>query len=373
MDGLEIVPVRTRRERADFIRLPWAIYQNDPYWVPPLVSEMKTLLDVSRHPFFRHSSADFFLARRNGRWVGRIAAILNRNHNHFHKEKTAFFGFFETVNDMDVSSALLDCAGQWARDRGMLQLRGPANYSTNETTGLLIEGFDSFPCIMMPHNPPYYSDLIESSGFKKAMDLFAWDWNVNNVVNPKVERVARKLLRRAEVRVRPLDMRHFQREIEVIRDIYNDAWNGNWGFVPMTDAEFDHMAKSLKTIVDPRIVLIAEKRGAPVAFSLSIPDINPALKKVNGRLFPVGLPLLLYYSRRIRRVRTMALGVARKAQSWSGLGAALYYESFRRGTEAGYREGEFSWTLETNHMINRAIQLFDARVYKRYRIYQKLL
>lgn len=356
-----------------FIHLPWDIYRQDPHWVPPLIGDMKKLLDKNRHPFFIHSSADFFLARRNGEYAGRITAILNNNHNRFHNERTGFFGFFESVDDKEVASALLDHAARWARDRGMTELRGPMNYSTNETLGTLIEGFDSSPCIMMPHNPRYYPELIESAGFEKAMDLYAWWLQTERGLDSKIVRVGKKVLEDESIRVRTIDMKRFWEEVEVIKSIYNDAWSANWGFVPMTDAEFNHLAGDLKLVVDPRIVLIAEKNGEAVGFSLALPDLNQALKKINGRLFPMGLPLLLYHSRRIPQVRVLALGIAKKLQNWGGLGAALYYESFRRGVAAGYRSCEFSWTLETNDLINRSMKLFGAEIYKRYRIYRKPL
>jgi hypothetical protein len=373
LDRLEIVPVTNTREMRHFINLPWKIYQNDPCWVPPLRMDMKKLLDRKKHPFFGHSSADFFLARRNGEWVGRIAAILNNNHNQYHAEQTAFFGFFESVNEKDVASALLGRAEDWARERGMRQLRGPANYSTNETVGLLVEGFDSPPCIMMPHNPPHYSGLLEDNGFVKAIDLYAWWLLTEKGLNPKISRVGERVLKSEGIRVRSIEMKNYWAEVETIKKIYNDAWSTNWGFVPMTDSEFGHMAKDLKPAVDPRVLLIAEKGGEPVAFSLALPDFNQAFKKINGRLFPIGLPLLLYHARHIRQVRVLALGIAKKVQNWNGLGAALYYESFRRGVEAGYRSCEFSWTLESNDLINRSMQLFGAQIYKRYRIYQKVL
>jgi hypothetical protein len=356
-----------------FIRLPWKIYREDPYWVPPLLLDMKNLLDRAKYPFFLHSSADFFLARRNGEWVGRIAAILNNNHNSFQNERTAFWGFFESVNDQEVASALLEQAAQWGRVRGMLRLRGPMNYSTNETAGLLIEGFDSSPCIMMPHNPPYYVNLVEGSGFAKAMDLYAWFLLTEKGLSPKILRVGERVLKDQDIRVRSINMKKFWSDVEIIKGIYNDAWSTNWGFVPMTDAEFEHLAKDLKMVVDPRVLLIAEKDGEPVAFSLALPDVNLALKKINGRLFPFGLPLLLYHARRVRQVRVLALGISKKVQNWNGLGAALYYESFRRGVDAGYRSCEFSWTLENNDLINRSMQLFGAHIYKKYRIYEKAL
>ena len=373
MAQVEVIPVANSRDLRHFIRLPWTLYRDDPYWVPPLLVDMKKLLDKTKHPFFRHSSADFFLARRDGEWVGRIAAILNNNHNRYHNERAAFFGFFESIDDREVASALLGRAEQWARDLGMVELRGPMNYSTNETVGLLVEGFDSSPFVLMCHNPRYYSRLIEDAGFSKSMDLYAWWMQTEQGLNPKITRVGERVLKGEGIAVRPLNTANFREEVAIIQKIYNDAWSSNWGFVPMTDEEFRHLADDLKPVVDPRVVLIAEKGGEPVAFSLALPDFNQALKKINGRLFPLGLPLLLYHARHIRQVRVLALGIAKKVQNWNGVGAALYYESFRRGVAAGYRTCEFSWTLENNELINRSMQLFGARIYKRYRVYGKAL
>jgi hypothetical protein len=373
LNQVEIVSVKESREMRQFIRLPWKIYRKDRFWVPPLLLDMKNLLNRAKHPFFRHSSADFFLARRDGEWVGRIAAILNNNHNNFHNERTALFGFFECVNDRDAASALLERAAQWGREQGMTCLRGPMNYSTNETAGLLVEGFDSSPFIMMPHNPAYYAELVENAGFEKSMDLYAWFLLTDKGLNPKIVRVGERVLKDQNIRVRSINMKKFWSDVAIIKNIYNDAWSTNWGFVPMTDEEFEHLARDLKLVVDPRVVLIAEKNGEPVAFSLALPDINQALKKINGRLFPLGLPLLLYHTRHIQRVRVLALGISKKVQNWNGLGAALYYESFRRGVDAGYRSCEFSWTLENNDLINRSMQLFGAQVYKKYRIYERAL
>jgi hypothetical protein len=255
----------------------------------------------------------------------------------------------------------------------MERLRGPMNYSTNETVGLLVEGFDAPPYIMMPHNPAYYGDLIERAGFAKVMDLYAWHLLTDKGLSPKIARVGERVLKDQGIQVRRLNMKDFWEDVEIIHRIYNDAWSNNWGFVPMTDDEFHHMAKDLKMIVDPRVVLIAEKSGEPVAFSLALPDVNQALKKINGRLFPFGLLRLLYLTRRMQQVRVLALGISKKLQNWNGIGAALYYESFRRGVEAGFRSCEFSWTLEINDMINRSMRLFGAEIYKRYRIYEKPL
>ncbi|MDZ7292685.1 MAG: N-acetyltransferase [candidate division KSB1 bacterium] len=373
MPQIEILPVTTARDLREFMLLPWKIYHGDPYWVPPLIMDLKKLFDKKKHPFFEHSEVDFFLARRNGEYVGRIAAILNNNHNKFHNERCAFFGFFESVNDQEVASALLEKAASWGRERGMTVLRGPANYSSNDMWGLLTEGFDSSPVIMMTYNPRYYVDLIESAGFVKAMELYAWWFSKEQGLNPKILRVGEKVLQEHNITIRTLNMKKFWEEVEIVKRIYNDAWSNNWGFVPMTDAEFEFMAKELKPVVNPRLVLFAEREGEPVGFSLSLPDFNLALKKINGRLLPFGIFKLLYHARRIKQLRVVTLGVVRKLQSVGGIGSALYMETFRQGAAAGFETGEFSWTLENNIPINRGMELLGARIYKRYRLYDRPL
>jgi GNAT superfamily N-acetyltransferase len=370
---IEIIPVDDSRKLRAFIRLPWKIYQGDSYWVPPLIMDIKKLLDKKKHPFYLHSEAELFLARRNGENVGRIAAILNNNHNAFHNEKLAFFGFFEAINDTEVAAALFETAENWARAKGMTTLRGPANYSTNETCGLLVEGFDDRPRVMMTYNPKYYVDLIEGRGFTKAMDLYAWWMEKETGLNPKVVRVGEKLVQDERLVLRNLDLKNFPSEIQVIKKIYNEAWSDNWGFVPMTDAEFEHLAKDLKPVVDPRLVMIAEKNGEPVGFSLALPDLNEALHKINGRLLPFGIFKVLHHSRRIHTIRVLTLGLIRRLHANSGLGAVLYMEMFRRFVAAGFDKGEFSWTLEINDLMNRGIKLLGAKIYKRYRMYDKPL
>lgn len=373
MSKVEIVPVNTPRDQREFMLLPWKIYPalRDQQWVPPLIMDLKKIFDKTHHPFFQHSEADFFLARRNGETVGRVAAILNNNHNKFHNERCAFFGFFESINEPAVATALLETAADWARAKGVTTLRGPANYSSNDTWGLLVEGFDSPPAILMTYNPPYYVDLIEKAGFGKAMDLYAWWMTDAHGINEKILRIGESVLREEHIRLRTMNMKDFWGEVERVKKIYNDAWSNNWGFVPMTDAEFEFLAKDLKPVVDPRLVLLVEKEDEPVGFSLSIPDYNVALKKINGRLLPFGLLKVLYHKRSIRHVRVITLGVVRKLQANSGLGAALYMETFRHGVAAGFHAGEFSWTLENNVAINRGMKLLGAEVYKRYRIYER--
>jgi len=371
VSSVEIVNVRNGRELRDFIRLPWSIYRGNPYWVPPLIIDVQKLLNKQKNPFFQHSTADFFLAKRDGQTVGRIAAILNNNHNRFHNEKIAFFGFFESINDRTVGDALLNHAAVWGRERGMVILRGPMNYSTNDTCGLLIEGFDKLPCILMPYNPPYYLELLEHNQLRKAMDLYAWWGDDKTGLNEKIIRVGEHALKRYGITIRTLDMTHFDRDVEIIKQIYNDAWSANWGFVPMTDAEFAHLAKDLKPVVNPKLVLIAMQGGQAIGFSLSIPDLNVALHKINGRLLPFGLLKLFYHARQIQHVRVITLGIVRRLQKTRGLGALLYMETFRRCVAAGFPQGEFSWTLENNALINSGMELLNGKIYKRYRIYER--
>jgi len=373
LSQIEIVPVDGPRRLRDFIMLPWKIYRGNPDWVPPLIMDMKKLLNRKKHPFFQHSEAEFFLARRNGELVGRIAAILNNNHNRFHNEQCAFFGFFETIADQEVANALLETAATWARQKGMKILRGPANYSSNDTWGLLVEGFDRPPVIMMTYNPAYYVELLEGAGFRKVMELYAWRMDKSIPLNPKIQRVGEKVLHEHGLKIRTLNRRNFWQEVEIVKKIYNDAWSRNWGFVPMTDAEFEFMARELKPVVDPRLVLFAEKEGEPVGFSLSLPDFNQALHKINGRLLPFGIFKVLYHARKIQSIRVLTLGVVKRLQNVSGIGSALYMETYRRGIAAGFDSGEFSWTLETNLTINRGMQLLGANLYKRYRLYEKPL
>jgi GNAT superfamily N-acetyltransferase len=373
MGTLTVHPVRNRRELKQFILFPWKVYKGDPNWVPPLIVDMKEMLDKKKNPFFLHSDAEFFLARRDGEVVGRIAAIQNNRHNEFHKEKTGFFGFFEVLRDYDAASALFDAAASWLKDRGLELMRGPANYSTNDTVGFLLEGFERPPVVLMTYNPPYYLDFCQRYGFQKAKDLYAYLMTSDQPLPEKAIRVAESLKRRENVEFRTVNMKRFWEEVELVFQIYNDAWSLNWGFVPLTREEIDHIAKQLKMILDPDLVLIALVNGEPAGFSLALPDINQALIKIrNGRLFPFGLPKLLWYMRKINGIRVFTMGVVRKYQK-RGIDSLFYVETYRRGVAKGHRWGEFSWILEDNVMMNRAAESLGARVYKRYRIYDKPL
>lgn len=373
---LTIQECRTPAERRAFVTFPWRVYRGDPYWVPPLIGERMIFFDPQRNPFYQHAEVALFMARRDGEPVGTIAALINHQHNAFHNERVGFFGAFEVLPDREAAHALLATARDWVRSRGMTALRGPATFSTNEECGLLIEGFNDPPRILMTYNPPYYRDFIESFGFQKAMDLYAYELTVEVFNWPeKLVRVVEKLKSRAKFRVRRADIRRFREELDRIKKVYNSAWERNWGFVPLTDAEIEHMAAQLIQFVDPDLVFIAEVDEEPIGFSLTLPDMNQALRKAYPR---PGVPewwtlLKLLYYWKVRRVvdtiRVFAMGVV---ESWrsQGVSALFYYETAKAALPKGYRRAEMSWVLENNLMMNRDIQAMGGRIYKIYRIYE---
>ncbi|MFQ5674406.1 MAG: hypothetical protein ACE5G1_00795 [bacterium] len=369
--SINIKPVRTRRDLKAFIRLPWKIYQGNPHWVPPLILDMKNLLNKRKNPFFKHSEAQLFLAYRNQDLVGRIAAIVNNNHNRAHQEKTGFFGFFESINDQQAADELLKQAELWLKEKGMNSLRGPANFSSNDTWGLLIEGFDISPAILMTYNPEYYINLLETSGLRKIKELFAYTFTRDMPIPERFERFAQKTLEDKSISFRKIDLKNFRDEVEIVHEIYNDAWQNNWGFVPMNKEEFTHLAKDLKAAVDPDIVYIAEVSGEPAGFSLSLPDYNEILKDLNGRLLPFGIFKLLLNKGKVQGIRVITLGVKQKFQKKRGLAPTFYYETYTRGKKKGYSKAEFSWILEDNTLMNRALEGLGAILYKKYAIYER--
>lgn len=372
--AVEVRPVRGRGDRHRFVTLPWRIYAGDPDWVPPLIGDEKKFIDPRHNPFFEHAEVEHFLAWRDGQPVGRIAAIHNHLHNQHHEDRVGFFGLFECIDDGDVAGALLDTASAWVRDRGLDTLRGPMNYSTNDTCGLLVEGFEGAPYIMMPYNPAYYRELLEGRRFAKAKDVIAYRITEADVQAGQADRIERVLRRRVknldQVRVRPLDKKRWDDEVAIVRDLYNQAWERNWGFIPFTPAEFDHMAKEMKLIVDPDLVGILEVSGQPVGFGLGLPDANIALRRANGRLFPVGLVKILLAKRDIRRFRVPILGLLKEHRGL-GYDVMLYLHLVREGMRKGYREAEMSWILEDNLPMRRGIENLGGRPYRTYRIYDR--
>jgi GNAT superfamily N-acetyltransferase len=372
--AVEVRPVQGRGDRDAFLRLPWRIYEDDPAWVPPLLHDVRTLLDPDKHPFHRHADVQCFLAWRGGNPVGRIAAIVNRAHIDFHEERAGFFGLWETIDDVAVSNALLQTAERWLVERGMHTVRGPFNLSSNDelySGGVLIDGFGFPPIVMMAHSPPYYASLLEGAGYEKSKDLLSY-WLAGEQPPERLTRGAERILRREGITIRSIDMRRFDEEVAIVQDIYNSAWERNWGFLPMTGEEIEHMARQLRPVVNPRLCAIAEADGEPVGFALGLPDYNQALRHVNGRLFPFGLLKLLWYRRKIDAARVLTLGVKRGYRS-KGLDALLILHIWREGVRAGYAKGECSWILEDNWDMRRGLERIGATVYKTYRVYEKQL
>lgn len=352
-----------------FLAFPYSLYRGDPYWVPPLRIAQKELFDARKHPFHRHAQVQSFLARRDGRILGRISAIFDPKHNEFQCEQAGFFGFFEAVNDPAAAFALLAAAREWLLDRGAEIIRGPMNPSTNYECGLLIRGFDSSPMVMMTYNPPYYAGLFERAGLRKAKDLYAYWSRVDQVTGEKAQRVAERALKAAQMTIRRIRLKEFEREVAEVFKIYNAAWSRNWGFVPMTQDEFFFMAREMKMMLDPGLVLIGETRSGPAGFALALPDANEAIKHAHGRLLPFGLLKILYHRRSIRNVRVIALGVLEEYRT-AAIAAGLYTELIRHARSSGYEGCELSWVLEDNVLMNRSMETLGAKRYKTYRIYE---
>lgn len=369
MAEVEILRIGDRRGLKRFLEFPYSHYRGDPSWVPQLRVAQKELFDRRKHPFYRHADAEFFLALRAGRVVGRVAALFDRKHNQFQGEQAGFFGFFECEDDRQAASALLGAAREWLRAKGAQVVRGPVSPSTNYECGLLVDGFDSSPMVMMPYNPPYYGALIEGAGFRKAKDLWAYLARASDVVEEKAMRVGDRALGANGFHVRPIRMKAFREDVERVWEVYNSAWMRNWGFIPMSREEFLHSAKEMKHILDPELVLLGEAGGRVVGFALALPDINEALKHADGRLFPFGILKILYYGRLVTKIRVLALGVEERYRT-AGVAAAFYATLIRNARRLGYEACEMSWVLEDNVLMNRSLGTLGAKIYKTYRLYE---
>lgn len=373
MSQIEISEVTSPRERDVFIKFPWRIYKNDPAWVPPLILERKEFLDRKKHPFYLHGDAQLFLARRDGEVVGRIMASDDPNYNALHEANVGCFGLFECVDDREVAAALFAAADDWLRKKGRTEVMGPIDYSTNYVCALLIDGFQYPPTLLTSHNPPYYAGLIESCGFRKAKDWYAWWFSEFPAPAERLRKIALARSRKQGVTIRPINLKKVAEESQRIRTIYNQAWEKNWGFVPFTEPEIEHMAKEMKPLINPRAMLMAEAGGEPVGFVIGVPDINVAFRQINGRLFwfglPIGLLKLLYYKLKIRTGRLVALGVVEKYRR-AGVAETLVLQLMDEAFKLGFT-GELSMTLEDNVMVNRFIEAMGARRYKTFRIYQR--
>ena len=371
--SVEIRHVATRRDLNTFVHLPWAIYRNHPLWVPPLKFDVRNRLDRAKNPFFEHAEAEYFLAFRDGDPVGRITAHYDRNFNRFQHNEWGMFGWFEARDDPLVAGALLDAAEEWLRDRKRDRMVGPLSFSTNDQdAGLLVDGFDREPLILNQWTQPYYPALLEGAGLTKAMDLYMWElWvDARASVHPAIVRMAEEVKTKHGIDVRGMRKRDLRAEVDRFLEVYNEAWERNWGFVPLTDEEVRHYAKELKPILDENWAFIAEKDGETVGAALTLPDYNQVLKHLNGRLLPIGWAKALYWRRKINRVRVFALGVKAKHQH-AGVAAKLYTEHFDSAARTPQKGGEMGWILETNKSMNRAMEGMGGKIVSTYRLFEK--
>ena len=373
--SVEIRRVATRRDLNTFVHLPWAIYRNHPLWVPPLKFDVRNRLDRAKNPFFEHAEAEYWLAFRDGDPVGRITAHYDQNFNRFQHNEWGMFGWFEARDDPLVAGALLDAAEEWLRDRKRDRMVGPLSFSTNDQdAGLLVDGFDREPLILNQWTQPYYPALLEGAGLTKAMDLYMWELWVDDraSVHPAIVRMAEEVKTKHGIDVRGMRKRDLRSEVDRFLEVYNEAWERNWGFVPLTDEEVRHYAKELKPILDENWAFIAEKDGETVGAALTLPDYNQVLKHLNGRLLPIGWAKALYWRRKINRVRVFALGVKAKHQH-TGVAAKLYTEHFDSAARTPQKGGEMGWILETNRSMNRAMEGMGGKIVSTYRLFEKEL
>lgn len=373
-----IIEVKTKREFARFIDLPWQLYDKARYpkWIPPLRLMVMDGLDIKKNPFYKRAERVMFLAVRDGRDVGRIAAIENRAHNAYHEDKVGFFGFFEAFDDQEAASALFDAAAAWLSARGLDTMRGPMSPSTNHETGLLVDGYDVEPTIMTAWNPPYYDALCERAGLVKAKDLLAYFIPSNDTtfnLPPQYERHAARALARTNLVFRDIDLGHFTRELETCWDIYNAAWEDNWGFIPMSKEEFVYMAKEMKLLIKSDFAFVAEIDGVAAGFMLALPDFNQVFKRIpNGKLLPTGVFKLLFGKGIPKVARVLLLGVKPEYRSRSIL-QLFTHEIFKRGRRDGYHGAEASWVLEDNAQMTGPLEAIGARQYRRWRVYDRPL
>jgi GNAT superfamily N-acetyltransferase len=374
MAEIRIQAVETRRQQKEFLNLPWAFYDQDPYWIPPIRINQAELVGYKRHPFYERARVQTFLAYEDGRVAGRIAAIVNPAHNEQYGDKVGFFGFFESSENPRVAQGLLRAAESWLRDQGLEVARGPCNPSLNYECGLLVEGFDSAPFFMMTYNRPYYGALIEQAGYEKVQDMYAFWGHVNMLeqLDKKLEFVVNESMRRFNIKTRRLDRKHFHRDVRHFLDIYNRSLVNTWGFVPLSDAELDHMAGSLRHLIVPEMTSFAEVDGKVVGAMFGLLDYNPRIKQIDGKLFPFGFLRLLWNRRAIKRVRLISTNVIPEYQKW-GVGLVLVARILPDVLSWGIEEAEFSWVLESNHLSRSTLQRGGAKLNKTYRLYDRRL
>lgn len=368
-----VTVVESDKEKKAFIRFPYNHYANDKYWVAPLYMEQKKLLNTEKNPFYNNAEIRLFLAYHDEKPAGRIAAIIDHRYNNYHNTKTGFFGFFESIDRQQTTDLLFKVATDWLADNGMEDLLGPANPGMMDEIGVLVDGFEKYPAILMPYSKPYYDKLINNAGFEKAMDLFTYDVNQKNVNRERINRAMDIVKRRLpDITIRKINLKKIHDEIKIISKIFNAAWKNNWGFIPLSDEEFDYLAKDLKTIADENFAHIAEINGEPVAFSVALPDYNQIFKDMDGTLFPTGIFKILFRKHKIDKIRTALMGVLPEYQG-RGIDALLHRETIEYGLENNYFSSEIGWILESNTEMNRVAEKIGGELDKTYRMYSKKL
>lgn len=373
MSGTGITIATTAAEKKEFVDFLYRHYQDDKFFVPPLRMDQKKLIDTAKNPFFDNAEIALFLAEKDGQTVGRIAAIVDHRYNEHHGTKTGHFGFFECINDQHTANMLFRVAGDWLRDKGMDEMLGPASPSMMDIIGVLVDGFYKHPFVMMPYNKTFYDDLIKKSGLEKSMDLYAYMVDKDSLDRSRMDRATEIVYRRNPgLKLREIQLKEMDKEIQIVREIFNKAWAENWGFIPLTEAEFQAAGKDLKMIVDQDYAHIAEIDGKPVAFSVALPDINQILKDMDGKLFPFGLFKILIGKRNIDMIRTALMGVLPEFQG-RGIDALLHQKAIVNGMENGVMASELSWILETNTQMIRVAERIGGRLDKTYRMYTRSL
>ena len=369
-NSISIQPVTTKAQQKSFIKLPWKLYAEDANWVPPLIMSLKELLNYKKHPFYDNAEIQTFLAIRNGEVVGRIAAIIDRAHNAYHKEERGMFGFFESIDDQDVANSLFDAAQTWFKDRNIFLMRGPSNPSQNYEWGLLVEGFHTPPTFMMTYNKPFYGKLIENYGFVKSQDIYAFLGHVDQLqtLDPKLEFIADEAQRRFKFELRRIEKKTFDDDVKSFLEIYNSSLPGQWGFTPMSSGELKATAAGLKFLIVPEMTTMAEVDGEPVGTAFGLLDYNPIIKKIDGKLFPFGFLRILLGRKKLKKIRVLSTNVIPKYQRW-GLGIVLLRRLVPDILGWGVKEAEFSWVLESNKLSRGTLERGGAIRDKTYRIY----
>ncbi|RKY50701.1 MAG: GNAT family N-acetyltransferase [Candidatus Neomarinimicrobiota bacterium] len=369
--GITIVPVKTKRQLRKFIMFPWKIYKKDPNWVPPVISEQKKFFNKKKNPYFRHSEAQLFLAYRMRQVIGRISAHTNTRHNQFHHDRTGFIGFFECINSLRGAAALFNAAELWLKEKGCDRIWGPENFSVNHNVGLLIQGFNKPPVFEMTYNPKYYIRLFEGSGFTKIQDLYAWKANLEEKPPKKIQDVALLARTMPGLVVRKIDTRHVQKEAEKIISIYNQAWDKNWGAVPLTPEEAKKTIHDLLKIANPDYLWIAEINGQAVGTAICLPNVNEQLIHLNGRLLsPRTIRMMIRHKNKFESYRVFIMGVLEEFRHF-GIDSLMYHMLYEQALKDGVKWAEMSWILESNTVMNHIIASLGAERYKTYRIYER--